>query len=152
MLALARGPWLHRVVAQIESNGHIPDWPMRTERLTLRPHREDDLGWLQEMYAQPEVVRHLLDEPWDEPTARQKLVRRIEWNDLAGPSGAVSLVVEHAGVPVGEVMLWLTNASGRRGDRLGPGSAARRPGFARERGGDAGSCSRSMAASGGGAD
>ena len=116
-----------------ESNGHIPDWPMRTERLTLRPHREDDLGWLQEMYAQPEVVRHLLDEPWDEPTARQRLVRRIEWNDLAGPSGAASLVVEHAGVPVGDVILWLTNRErgvAEIGWALDPRHAGQ--GFARE--------------------
>ena len=116
-----------------ESNGHIPDWPMRTERLTLRPHREDDLGWLQEMYAQPEVVRHLLDEPWDEPTARQKLVRRIEWNDLAGPSGVASLVIEHAGVPVGDVILWLTNRErgvAEIGWALDPRHAGQ--GFARE--------------------
>ena len=45
---------------------------VRSARLRLRPHREDDLGWLQEMYTQPEVVRHLLDEPWDEATARAK--------------------------------------------------------------------------------
>lgn len=73
------------------AGGRAPDWPLPTARLRLRPHREDDLGWLQEMYTQPEVVRHLLDEPWDEATARAKLAKRITWDDLGGPSGAVSL-------------------------------------------------------------
>ena len=27
------------------AGGPDPDWPLRTARLTLRPHREDDLGW-----------------------------------------------------------------------------------------------------------
>lgn len=27
------------------AGGPAPDWPLRTARLTLRPHREDDLGW-----------------------------------------------------------------------------------------------------------
>lgn len=138
-----------------ESNGHIPDWPMRTERLTLRPHREDDLGWLQEMYAQPEVVRHLLDEPWDEPnppaeagqTNRVERPRRPVRGDVARrrarrcPRGGRDPVADEP-------------RAGRRRDRLGPGSASRRPGL-REggRGGDAGAWLRSpWPASGGGAD
>ncbi|MCG7421443.1 GNAT family N-acetyltransferase [Micrococcus sp. ACRRV] len=113
--------------------GPAPDWPLRTERLTLRPHREDDLGWLRDMYARPEVVRHLLDEPWDETTARQKLAKRIAWDGLAGPSGAVSLVVEHRGVPVGDVILWLTDRErgvAQIGWALHPEHAGQ--GFARE--------------------
>ena len=115
------------------AGGRAPDWPLPTARLTLRPHREDDLGWLQEMYTQPEVVRHLLDEPWDEATARAKLAKRITWDDLGGPSGAVSLVVEHAGVPVGDVILWLTDRErgvAEIGWALDPRHAGQ--GFARE--------------------
>ncbi|MCT1810977.1 GNAT family N-acetyltransferase [Micrococcus luteus] len=82
---------------------------------------------------QPEVVRHLLDEPWDEATARSKLAKRITWDDLGGPSGAVSLVVEHAGVPVGDVILWLTDRErgvAEIGWALDPRHAGQ--GFARE--------------------
>ena len=115
------------------AGGRAPDWPLPTARLTLRPHREDDFGWLQEMYTQPEVVRHLLDEPWDEATARAKLAKRITWDDLGGPSGAASLVVEHAGVPVGDVILWLTDRErgvAEIGWALDPRHAGQ--GFARE--------------------
>ncbi|MBU8792950.1 GNAT family N-acetyltransferase [Micrococcus luteus] len=115
------------------AGGRAPDWPLPTARLTLRPHREDDRGWLQEMYTQPEVVHHLLDEPWDEATARAKLAKRITWDDLGGPSGAASLVVEHAGVPVGDVILWLTDRErgvAEIGWALDPRHAGQ--GFARE--------------------
>lgn len=119
--------------ADARAGGRAPAWPLRTERLTLRPHREDDLGWLRRMYSRPEVVRHLLDEPWDEATAREKLTKRIGWDDLAGPSGAVALVVEHEGVPVGDVILWCTDRErgvAEIGWALDPRHAGQ--GFARE--------------------
>ena len=109
------------------------DWPLRTERLALRPHRDDDLAWLLEVYGDPEMVRHLLDEPWSEDVAREKLARRISWDDLDGPAGALSLVIEHDDAPVGDVILWFTDRE-RRVAEIGWAVASRHQGrgFARE--------------------
>ena len=79
----------------------------------------------------PSVFRGYLHD--DEATARAKLAKRITWDDLGGPSGAVSLVVEHAGVPVGDVILWLTDRErgvAEIGWALDPRHAGQ--GFARE--------------------
>jgi RimJ/RimL family protein N-acetyltransferase len=36
-----------------------PDWPIRTERLTLRPWKEDDFDVLERIYSDEEVTRYL---------------------------------------------------------------------------------------------
>ncbi len=41
--------------------GLWPSYPLRTERLDLRPHRPDDLEDLFAFHSRPEVVRYV---PW----------------------------------------------------------------------------------------
>lgn len=87
--------------------------PIRTARLALRAHREGDAVRLHEVYAQPDVARFLLDEPWTREVAIEKLADRIPKCDLDSESGAVALVVELNGGLVGDVLLWYTDEARR---------------------------------------
>ncbi|KIP51749.1 GNAT family N-acetyltransferase [Leucobacter komagatae] len=88
-------------------------YPIQTDRLLLRPHTEADAAALQPIYANPDVARFLLDDPWTEEVAREKVAERLPKTDLVGPSGAVSLVIEFEGAVIGDVQLWITNTEWR---------------------------------------
>ncbi|WP_129658549.1 GNAT family N-acetyltransferase [Rothia halotolerans] len=90
-----------------------PRLPLRTERLVLRPHRESDAAWMHRVCSRPDVARHLLDDPWTAAMAREKNAERRRRTDLDGSSGSLNLVVEHQGVPVGDVLLWFTDREHR---------------------------------------
>lgn len=83
--------------------------PLSTDRLVLRFHEPSDVSWLLAVYSRPEVATYLLDEPWTEEVAQTKSVERLQLTGLDSPSRALALIVEHAGVPVGEVLLWYTD-------------------------------------------
>jgi RimJ/RimL family protein N-acetyltransferase len=83
-----------------------PSFRIRTERLVLRLYREGDEVWMHRLYSRPEVVERLLDYPWDEEFALDRLKDRIARTDLDGSLGTLALVVEHEGAPVGDVMVW----------------------------------------------
>ena len=87
--------------------------PLTTDRLTMRAHEPDDAGWLQRIYSRPEVARYLLDEPWTDADATRHVSKRLEKTDLDGDAGALALVIEHEGSPVGDVVLWFTDAKNR---------------------------------------
>lgn len=87
--------------------------PIRTERLSLRRHRPDDTGWLQQIYSRPDVARYLLDEPWTQQDAATYVEQRLTKTDLDGPAGALSLVIERDGTPIGDVQLWFTDRERR---------------------------------------
>ena len=91
-------------------------WPLATERLRLRPHNADDAEWLHELYSRPDVARYLLDEPWTAEATHDKLTERLAKTDIDGKTGALALVIEHDGVPIGDVALWLTDHEHRQGE------------------------------------
>lgn len=91
-------------------------WPLATERLRLRPHNADDAEWLHELYSQPDVARYLLDEPWTTEVTHNKLTERLAKTDIDGETGALALVIEHDGVPIGDIALWLTDHEHRQGE------------------------------------
>ena len=91
-------------------------WPVATERLRLRPHNADDAEWLHELYSRPDVARYLLDEPWTAEVTHDKLTERLAKTDIDGETGALALVIEHDGVPIGDVALWLTDHEHRQGE------------------------------------
>ncbi|WP_288865137.1 GNAT family N-acetyltransferase [uncultured Corynebacterium sp.] len=91
-------------------------WPLATERLRLRPHNADDAEWLHELYSQPDVARYLLDEPWTAEVTHDKLTERLAKTDIDGETGALALVIEHDGVPIGDIALWLTDHEHRQGE------------------------------------
>lgn len=83
--------------------------PVETERLRLRLHEPGDAGWLHRVYSQPHVARYLLDEPWSRDDAAERVSERLVKNDLNGDARALALVVEHEGIPIGDVLLWLVD-------------------------------------------
>lgn len=91
-------------------------WPLVTQRLRLRLHEASDAEWLHELYSRPEVARYLLDEPWTAEVTRDKLAERLAKIDIDGETGALALVIEHDGVPIGDVALWLTDHEHRQGE------------------------------------
>lgn len=92
----------------------VPDdfLPLRTDRLTLRAHTEDDLDALLDYYADPDVARYLLTPPWTPTSAPGHLAERIPRTGLDTPSRALALVVEHEGRVVGDVVLWAIDPAG----------------------------------------
>ncbi|MEX5310362.1 GNAT family N-acetyltransferase [Kocuria sp. CPCC 205297] len=91
-------------------------WPLVTERLHLRPHNVDDAEWLYELYSRHDVARYLLDEPWTAEVTREKLAERLAKTSIDGETGALALVIEHGGVAIGDVALWLTDHEHRQGE------------------------------------
>lgn len=89
---------------------------LETKRLRLRLHDADDAGWLHELYSRPDVARYLLDEPWTEDVTRDKLAERLARTGLDEDGGALALVIEHEGVAIGDVALWLTDDEHRQGE------------------------------------
>jgi RimJ/RimL family protein N-acetyltransferase len=80
--------------------------PLESERLLIRPLTLDDLARHFEIYSNPDVVRYLYEEPFDEEGARQHLKRRCTI-DLPTEGSWINLGVEvrDDGVLIGEVGL-----------------------------------------------
>ena len=95
---------------------HSARWPLVTERLRLRLHETSDADWLHELYSRPDVARYLLDEPWTTEVTHEKLTERLTNTDIDGENGALALVIEHDGFPIGDVALWLTDREHRQGE------------------------------------
>nr|VDG62679.1 acetyltransferase, GNAT family, putative [Streptococcus thermophilus] len=92
------------------------EWPLVTERLRLRLHETGDITWLHDLYSRPDVARYLLDEPWTLEVTRDKLTERLLKTDLDGEAAALALVIEHEGIAIGDVALWLTDQEHRQGE------------------------------------
>lgn len=107
--------------------------PLTTDRLTLRLYREGDDVWMYELYSRPEVTRLLLDEPWTPAFAVNRLADRIVKTDLHGDLQTLALVIEHDGTPIGDIMMWLSDQTGKAAEIgwvLNPDAGGR--GFATE--------------------
>lgn len=89
---------------------------MVTERLRLRHYNADDADWLYKLYSRPDVARYLPGEPWTVEVTRDKLTERLAKTDIDGESGALALVIEHDGVAIGSVTLWLNDSERRQGE------------------------------------
>lgn len=87
-----------------------PEYPIRTERLVLRPYVESDFAGLYAMQSDPAVVRYLYWEVHDEAASRQALTRRLTQTALADEGESLCLAVELPGNGViGDVLLrWLS--------------------------------------------
>jgi RimJ/RimL family protein N-acetyltransferase len=82
-----------------------PDWPLETERLTLRPFVDDDFEAVHAMRSRPEVARYLYQGPATAEQSRERLTRM-----MASPAWAVeddwfsAAAVERAsGITVGDM-------------------------------------------------
>ncbi|WP_277212005.1 GNAT family N-acetyltransferase [Isoptericola croceus] len=90
--------------------------PVRTSRLVLRTYRDEDIEPLLDYYADPEVARFLLEEPWTYDDADAQLALRKQRTGIDGPASALALVVEHEGAVVGDISLWTTGDTVSRGE------------------------------------
>jgi RimJ/RimL family protein N-acetyltransferase len=88
-----------------------PDWPLETERLTLRPWTEGDFDAMFAMHSDPENARWLYNEPRDEDDTRAHLARKAAAFAKPGDWLSAAVVVRETGEVVGDVsMEWVSEA------------------------------------------
>ena len=95
-----------------------PAYPIRTERLVLRPFTPSDLDAVADMQSRPDVVRYHRWDVMDREAAEAFLERRLGQTAIDGDNTAIVLA---ATIPpsdrmVGEFMLRLTSAKHRQGE------------------------------------
>ncbi len=95
-----------------------PDFPLRTERLDLRPHRMEDLDDLARFHGDPEVVRWI---PWpqrDREATETALRAKLDQGVLREPGQWLVLAIEHreSATVIGEVLLKWESATDRQGE------------------------------------
>lgn len=95
-----------------------PDYPIRTERLTLRPYRDGDLAYLADTFTRAEVVRFLYDDVWEPSKIRDLLSRRKGLGTIRDPGDRLVLAVEESatGRVVGDVSLTYESGLHRSGE------------------------------------
>ncbi|MPZ85564.1 MAG: GNAT family N-acetyltransferase [Actinophytocola sp.] len=95
-----------------------PDYPIETDRLTLRPFAEDDLDALHAYQRLPEVTRYLYWEPRDRAATAESLKKRIAVPTLEkeGDILVLAVVRREDGVLLGEVNLAWLSAANRQGE------------------------------------
>jgi RimJ/RimL family protein N-acetyltransferase len=74
------------------SRGLHPSYPLRTEHLSLRPWRPDELDTYHRLRGDPGVVRYLYDAPVDRDGARVKLASLR--TELSEPGQWINVAVE----------------------------------------------------------
>lgn len=99
-------------------SGLRPTYPLRTERLDLRPHRTDDLDDLYAFHSRPEVVRYT---PWpvrDREETRKALEKKLAQDVLTEPGQWLVLAIElrETGTVIGEVLLKWASETDRQGE------------------------------------
>ncbi len=112
-----------------------PDWPLRTERLLLRPFEEGDLQALHTMQSDEEVVRYLYHDVRSLDEVRTSLARKMTSVSVNGEGDGVTaaVILRDTGELVADVSLWLLSeghAQGELGFTVHP--AHQRNGYATE--------------------
>jgi RimJ/RimL family protein N-acetyltransferase len=115
-----------------------PGWPLRTERLLLRPFRPDDLDALYVMQSDEAVARWLYNEPRTLEETRELLARKVGGDVLRGEGEWLSAAVVLGATDelVADVSLHWTSVAHRQGElgfvvhpsHQGKGTRPRRPG------------------------
>jgi RimJ/RimL family protein N-acetyltransferase len=99
-------------------SGLQPDYPIRTLRLDLRPHRRDDLDDLFAFHSRPDVVRYV---PWpvrDREQTAAALEVKLGQGTLTEPGQWLVLAAElrQTATVVGEVLLKWASSTDRQGE------------------------------------
>ncbi|MGC4942643.1 GNAT family N-acetyltransferase [Kribbella sp. DT2] len=100
------------------SGGLRPDYPVRTERLDLRPHRREDLDDLLAFHSDPDVVRYV---PWpvrDREQTKAALEKKLGQGEVTEPGQWLVLAIElrETGTVIGEVLLKWASDTDRQGE------------------------------------
>lgn len=95
-----------------------PDWPLRTERLVLRPWEAADLEAMYEIHRDPEVCRYLYNEPLTLEQTQERLTRRITLDALRqeGDWMGCAVTLASTGVLVADASLAWVSAAHRQGE------------------------------------
>ncbi|MFJ5589553.1 GNAT family N-acetyltransferase [Streptomyces noursei] len=93
-----------------------PDYPLRTERLDLRPVRHDDFDAIYAYQRRPEVCRYLYWGPHDEAGSRASVAGKVTRTTLRESGDFLQLAVVHheSGVLVGDVTFVYTHREHRQ--------------------------------------
>jgi RimJ/RimL family protein N-acetyltransferase len=94
-----------------------PSYPIRLERVVLRPFVETDLDAIIDLESRPEVVRYLMWPPMDRAAAERMLARRLGQTAIDGDDTAIilAMTVPPSDRLAGEFMLRLSSADNRQG-------------------------------------
>jgi len=88
-----------------------PDWPLETERLTLRPFIESDFDAMHAMRSSADAVRYLYEEPFSPEQTRNLLARKMAattWSH-EGAGFTCAVVERSSGLTVGDANLeWVS--------------------------------------------
>jgi RimJ/RimL family protein N-acetyltransferase len=97
---------------------YTPVWPMRTERLLLRPFEDGDLSPLYVMQSNEEVVRYLYQDVRSLDDVRTALARKIDSVAVATEGDGVSaaVVLRDTGELVADLTLWLVSEGHQQGE------------------------------------
>lgn len=95
-----------------------PAYPIRTERLLLRPFVASDVDAVHDIESRPEVVRYLMWDVMDRDAAQALLDRRLQQASIEAEGQAllVAITVPPSDRLIGEVMLRLSSAAHRQGE------------------------------------
>src|ERR1051326_6417441 len=93
-----------------------PDWPLETERLTLRPVAEGDFDALHTIYSNPDVVRYLYHEPRTPEGSRELLARKVAGWSVQAEGDWLSAAAIRDGEVVGEVLFHWVSEPHRTGE------------------------------------
>ncbi|MEU5692994.1 GNAT family protein [Actinosynnema sp. NPDC020468] len=93
-----------------------PDYPIRTERLSLRPFDLDDRAALYSWQAREDVARYLYSAPRSVEESAASLAAKIAVGWPVPEGEMLSLAVERDGVVVGEAVLKHLSEQHRQGE------------------------------------
>lgn len=96
-----------------DPNDHGPSTELRvpivTNRLTLRPLVPSDVDGVLAYHSIPAVARYLLGDPLDRDGVVAKIERHSSQLGLRTPARGVAVAVEHDGVVIGDIAIWLAD-------------------------------------------
>ena len=113
----------------------MPDFPIETKRLVLRPFQKSDLDAVMQYHALPEVQRYLDWKARDRVEVKSALDAMVQQHRFQRPGDAVilALVRRTDDTVIGQVSLrWVDATAGQAELRFIVGPAQRRQGYARE--------------------
>lgn len=95
-----------------------PSYPVRTERLLLRPFTADDFDDVCAIHSRADVTRYLYWEPRDPHEVRKLLTVKAERSTLEAEGDSLNLAVElrDGGAVIGDVTLFWLSDKDRQGE------------------------------------
>jgi RimJ/RimL family protein N-acetyltransferase len=96
----------------------VPDYPIETERLRLRPFTRQDVDAVFAYRSREDVCRYLFDEPMSRQSCAEAIQARIGQLSLDQDGDRIVLAVEPivGGTPIGEVSLILRSGESRQAE------------------------------------